>query len=135
MNTSLKQVQLEFIEWRANKKGRPHTPQELRNKAINLLEHHRPADIAKSLKINSSALKNWKNPKNRRASKKNRSKLNPIGQKKSKKIQFVSLPPAPTVPSVDSTVEIIRQDGVKLSSSNPNSEMMEKLIGIFLGGV
>lgn len=49
----------EFERWRAARTGRRKTPDSLRRRAVDLLEHHCAFHVCRALGINATALKRW----------------------------------------------------------------------------
>jgi hypothetical protein len=95
---SLEQVQQRFESWRQRRKKRSRIPQSLWKAAVALSEEYSICHLSKALRVNHSALK------------KQVVKFNTPEPSPADVSPFVELP-APAVPFLDATIEMIKSDG------------------------
>ena len=97
---TLEQVRQRFESWRRRRKKRTRIPQNLWQAAIALSEEYSIHHLSKTLRINHTALKN--KVKNANAPEERPSDILPA--------PFIELP-APVVPLLESSIEMIKDDG------------------------
>lgn len=97
---SLEQVQQRFESWRQRRKKRTRIPQNLWKAAVALSEEYSIFHLSKALRVNYTALK------------KQVIKFNTLEPSSSDVFHpsFIELP-APAVPALESTIEMIKSDG------------------------
>lgn len=87
-NPSLESVQQAFDHWRITRQKRSHTPISLRRRAAALCHAHPASHICQALRINDTALRNWRN------------EFSPVPVSTAEcKPGVVELPPVPTAPA------------------------------------
>ena len=100
MALSLEQVQQRFDSWRQRRKKRTHIPQSLWKAAVALSQEYSICHLSKALRVNYTALK-----KQVIKSKDTRPRTSEVFSS-----PFIELP-APSVPLIESTIEMIKSDG------------------------
>jgi hypothetical protein len=97
---SLEQVQQRFESWRQRRKKRTRIPQNLWKAAVSLSQEYSIFQLSKALRVNSTALK-------KQVAKFNSPEPSPPDVSCT---SFLELP-APPVPAMESTIEMIKSDG------------------------
>lgn len=116
-----------FTHWRKHREQRRQTPPELRQQAVELLEHYRPFHICQTLGLNADALKRWAREFAQGA----------MTDSSSAAPDFVALALPLEQPSAHSemmTLVIERPDGSRLNVSGRFS-LAELMSSLELGGV
>ena len=114
---TLEQVQQRFESWRQRRKKRTRIPQNLWKAAIALSEEYSICHLSKTLRVNYTALKN--KVENTNSPEERPSDILPT--------PFIELP-APVVPLLETTIEMIKSDGsvMRMHIKGPaGSDLME----------